>query len=156
MLDNLDAQAAALESLFKGQQLTSTEVFTFDYEPSANADNGARQLLCRFSRRLGLVDADDLSGEPVWIAIRPVGNLPATQDDPEAAKRKAKMEQGLYVNQPARCAVTITMANQTLVNTDVAVAQMGTTEVLSDALFNKKLETSVRLHQHTGSVKEIK
>ena len=156
MLDNLDAQTAALESLFKGQQLTSTEVFTFDYEPSTATDNGARQLLCRFSRRLGLVDADDLSGEPVWISVRPLGNLPATQDDPDAAKRKAKMEQGLYVNQPARCAVAITMAEQTLVNTDVAVAQMGTTEVLSDALFNKKLETTVRLHQHTGSVKEIK
>lgn len=154
MLDNLDQQASALESLFKGQDLTSTEVITFDYEPST--DVSARQLLCRFSQRLGVVDTDDLSGEPLWIALTPLGNLPAAIDDPDAAKRKAKMEQGLYVNQPARYTATITMGGQTLLTTDVAIAQAGTTELLSDALFNKKMETAVRIHQHTGSVKDIK
>jgi len=158
MLDNLDAQATALESLFKGQQLTSTEVLTFDYEPQtdANLESGARQLLCRFSQKLGLVDNDDLSGEPLWIAIRPLGNLPAPQEDPDVAKRKSKMEQGLFVNQPARVNVTIDMADRTILTTELPVAQMGTTEVLSEALFNKKMETSVRLYQHTGSVRDIK
>ena len=155
MLDNIDKQLYALESLFKGQALTSTEVLSFDFEPSQESD-GEKQLLCRFSRKLGLVAADDLSGEPVWISVKPVGSMPAITSDAEAAKKKAKMEQGLYVNQPRRAQVTIFMAQQTLLTTEVPVAQFGTTEVLSDALFNKKLETSVTLHQHTGSVKEIK
>ena len=155
MLDNLDKQLHALETLFKGQTLTSTEVLSFDFEPTLEG-TGEKQLLCRFSRKLGLVAADDLSGEPIWITVKPVGSMPAVVNDAETAKKKAKMEQGLYVNQPRRAQITIFTAQQTLLTTELPVAQYGTTEVLSDALFNKKLETSVTLHQHTGSVKEIK
>ena len=156
MLDNIDKQSAALESLFKGQTLTSTEVLSFDYEPSANPEEGAeRHLLCRFSRKMGLVAPDDLSGEPIWITVKPQGSLPAAMADAEAAKRKAKLEQGLYVNQPRRAQVTIFTATQTLLTAEFPIAQLGTVEVLSDALFNKKLETKVTLHQHTGSVKQV-
>jgi len=156
MLDNIDQQRAALESLFKGQELTSTEVLSFDYEPSANPEECAeRHLLCRFSRKLGLVATDDLSGEPIWITVKAQGSLPPIENDAEAAKKKAKLEQGLYVNQPRRAQVTIFTATQTLLTAEVPVAQLGTVEVLSDALFNKKLDTKVTLHQHTGSVKQV-
>lgn len=156
MLDNLDAQAAALEALFKGQTLTSTEVQAIDFEPSGSTEQlGRRQLLCRFSRRLGLVDADDLSGQPIWITIKPLGNLPATADNADTAKKKAKIEQGLWVNQPARVQVIIEFEGEQLTSAEVPVCQLGTTEVLSDALFNKKLDTRVTLYQHTGSVKAV-
>ncbi len=156
MLDNIDQQRTALESLFKGQELTSTEVLSFDYEPSANPEECAeRHLLCRFSRKLGLVATDDLSGDPIWITVKAQGSLPPIENDAEAAKKKAKLEQGLYVNQPRRAQVTIFTATQTLLTAEVPVAQLGTVEVLSDALFNKKLDTKVTLHQHTGSVKQV-
>ncbi len=156
MLDNIDQQRTALESLFKGQELTSTEVLSFDYEPSANPEECAeRHLLCRFSRKLGLVATDDLSGEPIWITVKAQGSLPPIETDAEAAKKKAKLEQGLYVNQPRRAQVTIFTATQTLLTAEVPVAQLGTVEVLSDALFNKKLDTKVTLHQLTGSVKQV-
>lgn len=156
MLDNLDQQIAALETLFKGQMLTSTEVLSFDFEPGTDIDeNGTKQMLCRFSRRLGLVDTDDLSGEPLWITIKPVGTFPASSDNEAVAKKKAKMEQGLYVNQPRRAQVTIVSAAQTLLTTEVPIAQLGTTEILSSVLFNKKMETRVTIHQQTGSVREI-
>lgn len=157
MLDNIDQQLYALESLFKGQQITSTEVMSFDYEPVVDdgLDDNNRQMLCRFSQRLGLVDADDLSGEPLWLTIKPVGSLPQAVDDPAVAKKKAKMEQGVYVNQPQRAQLVISSASQTLLTTEIPVCQLGTTEILSDALFNKKMETRVTLYQHTGSVKSI-
>ncbi len=163
MLDNLDQQLFALESLFKGQTLTSTEVMSFDYEPTpAQATPEGeevpavqRQLLCRFSRRLGLVAADDLSGEPIWITITPTGNLPQSTDDPEADKRKQKMEQGVWVNVPATAKVTIATAQQDLLTAEVPICQLGTTEVLSDALFNKRTDTHVTIHQQTGNVKRL-
>ena len=152
MLENLDQQAMGLETLFKGQRLTSTEVMSFDYEPASTLeDGGTRHLLCRFSRWLGLVDSDDLSGEPIWITVKPLNTLPATQ----AARKKVKMEQGLYVNQPQRVQVIISTDKQTLFKNDFPVAQLGTVEVLSDALFNKKMDTHVILYQHTGSVKSL-
>ncbi len=156
MLDNLDKQCAALESLFKGQQITSTEILTFDYEPPLSDDDAKKpQMLCRFSRKLGLVATDDLSGEPLWITIEPLGNIPATAADAEAAKKKSKMEQGVYVNQPRRAKVIISTSTQTLLTAEVLIAQMGTTEILSEDLFNKKMETRVTIHQHTGSVKQV-
>ena len=156
MLDNLDAQLFALESLFKGQTLTSTEVQAITFEPTSDpAQTGQRYMLCRYSRRLGLVDADDLSGEPLWITLKPLGNLPATETDADVAKKRAKMEQGLWVNQPATVQVVIEMGSETLLTTEVPICQLGTTEVLSDALFNKKLDTRVTLYQNTGSVKSV-
>ena len=158
MLDNLTAEIDALESLFKGQTLTSTEVMSFDYEPSADISLlGKSQLLCRFSRRLGLVDDDDLSGEPVWITIKPLGALPQPEPESDATKKrsKTKTEQGVYVNVPQRTQVTISTATQTLLTKEVYICQLGVTEVLSDALFNKKMQTRVTLHQQTGNVKDI-
>jgi len=156
MLDNLDQQLYALESLFKGETLTSTEVLTFDYEPSAlEEDRGERKILCRFSKRLGLVAEDDLSGEPIWITITPTGNIPQATDNPEANRKKQKMEQGVWVNVPATARITISTAEQTLLTTDFPICQLGTTEVLSDVLFNRHTDTHVLIHQHTGNVKRL-
>lgn len=154
MLDNLDQQLYALESLFKGQTLTSTEVLTFDFEP--NSEEGEqRELLCRFSRRLGLVAPDDLSGEPLWITITPTGNLPQRTDNPDTEKRKQKMDQGIWVNVPSTAKVCISTAQQDLISAEVPICQLGTTEILSDALFNKRADTRVTIHQHTGNVKRL-
>ena len=164
MLDNIDQQLYALESLFKGQTLTSTEVLNFDFEPqiptgadenSAATDATQRHLLCRFSRRLGLVASDDLSGEPIWITITPTGNLPQRTNDPDTDKKKQKMEQGVYVNVPATAKVTISTSQQTLLTAEVPICQFGTTEVLSEDLFNKHLDTHVTIHQNTGNVKRL-
>ena len=157
MLDQLDAQANGLETLFKGQTLTSTEVTSFDYEPAPTLEaEGEKQLLCRFSRRLGLVDRDDLSGEPVWISMRQTSNLPTQLENAETAKKKGKIEQGVYYNVPARVQVTIYTAERTLWSGDVMMPQYGTVEILSDALFNKKLDTQVIFDQNTGMYKSLK
>lgn len=179
MLDGLAEQLYALESLFKGQTLTSTEVFSFDYdptsllkperEPSAEADASpeallsqprpmateGRGLLCRFSKRLGLVDADDLSGDPVWIDLKLTGNLPASELDADVQRKQAKMEKGVWVNQPARAQVIVSNPEGQLCQLDAILPQFGTTEVLSSVLFDKKPETRVTFHQHTGSVKNL-
>lgn len=173
MLDGLAEQLHALESMFKGQTLTSTEVFSFDYDPSPvllqeagepDAESGiahttlaaeGRALLCRFSKRLGLVEADDLSGEPVWIDLRLLGNLPEPKPDIDVQRKQAKMEKGVWVNQPARTLVTVGTSTGELARLETMIPQFGTVEVLSDALFNKKPETRVTFYQHTGGVKQL-
>lgn len=155
MLDNLDHQLAALEALFKGQTRTSTEVLTLDYVPTSEDLGTGSCLIGRFSRRLGLVDADDLSGEPLWLDLRPVGSLPAIVEDADTDRKKAKMESGIRVNQPARVKTRLALADKELVTSELAFGQFGTVEVLSDVLFNKKLDTHVVLFQQTGSVRQI-
>ena len=156
MLEGLERQENALLALFRGQRLTSTEVFTFDFDPAADTTALDKpQLLCRFSRRLGLVATDDLSGEPVWITIKSLHNLPQTLNEADGAKKKARSEQGVYVNLPLRTRIDVFTATKSLATLDVPIAQWGTVEVLSEALFNKLSDTRVRIHQHTGSVREI-
>lgn len=152
MLDQLDEQAKALEQLFVGTTQTSTEVFSLNYIPTQETD---KDILFRFSTALGVVEKDDLSGAPVYISIHNTGNLPARTEDPEADKKKAKMEKGIYVNVPAREAVTVFDAKNSYAKGEYEFGQFGYTEILSDILFNKSITTRVTLHQSNGAIKKL-
>ena len=152
MLTQLDTQALALEQLFSGHSETSTEVFSFTYLPTQETE---RDILFRFSQLAGVVDKDDLSGQPIYISIKNAGNLPAKQEDPEAAKKKAKLTQGIYYNVPAREKITVFDVNQTLMEAEYNMGQFGYTEILSNILFDKKTTTRVTFFQDNGAVKKL-
>ena len=152
MLTQLDTQTQALEQLFAGHTETSTEVFSFNYVPQQETE---RDVLFRFSQFSGVVDRDDLSGQPIYISIQDMGNLPPKQEDYEALKKKAKMVQGIYYNVPAREAITIFDINQTLLKAECNMGQFGYTEILSDILFNKKTTTRVTFYQDNGAIKKL-
>ena len=151
MLDQLALQADALESLFKGTTQTSTHVFSLNVTPESEGEH----LIFRFSRLLGLVDADDLSGRPIYLSITNQGNLPQPVEDEVVAKKKEKMEKGIYYNVPAREAVTIHDDQQTYAKGEYSMGQFGIVELLSDALFNKNVTTRVSFFQQTGGVEKI-
>ena len=152
MLGQLDTQAQALESLFSGTRQTSTEVFSLVYLPTQETE---RDILFRFSQITGVVDKDDLSGQPIYISIKNTGSLPQKQDNPEADKKKAKMEKGIYYNVPAREAVTVFDLNKTYQQIECSMGQFGYTEILSDVLFDKKITTKVTFYQENGAVKKL-
>lgn len=152
MLDRLDEQARGLEQLFKGTEEVSTQVFTIDYVPTEETEHA---LLCRFSTFLGLVDADNLAGEPLYISIKSKGNLPAAVENEAVTKKKEKMEKGVFYNMPAQCTISVFDAKHTFATVDTPIAQLGTTEVLSEDLFNKKPLTRVYFYQHSGAIKRL-
>lgn len=152
MLEQLDTQDKALEQLFTGTVQTSTEVFSLNYLPTQETE---RDILFRFSQFSGVVDKDDLSGQPVYISIKNTGNLPARQDNPETDKKKAKMERGIYYNVPARESISIFDINQTWLQAECSMGQFGYTEILSDVLFDKKTATKVLFHQENGGIKKL-
>ena len=152
MLSQLETQATALEQLFSGHTETSTEVFSFVYLPTQETE---RDILFRFSQLAGVVDKDDLSGQPIYISIKNTGNLPAKQESLETTKKKAKLTQGIYYNVPAREAVTIFDVNQTLMQAEYSMGQFGYTEILSNLLFDKKTTTRVTFYQDNGAVKKL-
>ena len=152
MLDQLDKQAAVLESLFRGTQQTGTEVFTLTYVPTKETE---REILFRFSSRLGLVDTDDLAGEPVYVSVKRMESLPETVPNEQTAKKKEKMEKGVYYNVPARMKLTIADLQKKYVETEMPMGQFGTVEILSNTLFDKKTTTRVTFFQSTGGAKDI-
>lgn len=152
MLEQLDKQANALESLFRGTTQTSTEVFSFIYDPAKEVEG---ETLFRFSRKLGAVDADDLAGDPVYISVKCMESLPAIQQNEQTTKKKEKLERGVYYNVPMRTKLTIYDAKKKFAELELPMGQFGTVEILSNQLFDKKMQTKATFFQSTGGVKDI-
>lgn len=148
MLNNLATQETALTQLFLGTTVRDTMAYRLEYCPTGEVK---RDVLARFSKHLGLLDADDLSGAPLYISITDLHTLPAEQIDP---KGKKKIEDGLVVNIPSRAHIVIEDADQRIqpYSIDVPMAQLGRTDVLSNELFGKKIITTLLLSPTTGAV----
>ncbi|MBO4549442.1 MAG: DUF4831 family protein, partial [Bacteroidaceae bacterium] len=152
MLDQLDKQASVLESLFSGSKQTDTEVFSFFYDPIEETDH---EVLFRFSEKLGVLDFENLAGEPVIISVKAMEAIPTAVPNEETAKKRAKMEHGVYYNIPVRTKIKVTYDGQEFVNMETPMAQFGIVEILSNALFDKKTTTQVTFFQATGGTKDI-
>ena len=112
-----------------------------------------KDILFRFSSEFGLVNSDDLSGEPVYISIFDRKTLPAEQIDPK--QKKLNAEAVRYVV-PSTVDVNIFDSNKNKFATlTTPMAQFGRVEFLSSELFNKHITTQVTFNTITGSLKKI-
>lgn len=151
MIKNLEEQEAGLSQLFLGHTLTETHAFTFYVDPTADMD---KHILFRFSQHLGVVDADDLSGVPVYLNIKDQHTVPAPTAEENAKKKVVKLE-GVQYNLPSKAKVEVFTAQQKYVDAEVAFGQFGNVETLSSVLFNKRTETKVVFFDQTGGIKSI-
>jgi hypothetical protein len=147
MLNNLNTKENALTQLFTGTIVkdTTENVISIDLDRTVS-----HQVLFRFSKKIGLTDADDVAGLPYYINVEDQHSVPPV--DVEAAKKLKKPEKGVYVNVPGKVNITITSDNQAITSGVFSAAQFGNTEVLSDKLFNKKYTTHVTLDPTTGGL----
>ena len=148
MLNQLEQQDRALTSLFAGTTIKDTTEQVITIVPVKEAD---RHLLFRFSKKLGIVEEDDLAGEPYYIKIANLHAVPM----PEGDTKKKKQEPGIYINVPGKMKVTIFDAVEPLVSTELPAAQFGNVELLSGALFNKRYATHLWLNPVTGAVDRL-
>ena len=153
MLRNLDTQEQSLTTLFTGIVVKDTTWTTIDYLPVKEGED----VLFRFSKRLGLVDADDYAGTPYYIEVADehsvVPAAPATED--EKKKKEDKNDIGLRVNQPSKMKITVVCDQQPVGTFEAVAPQFGTVESLSGELFGKKQSTRLVLDPLGGSVKKI-
>ena len=150
MLSQLDQQDRTMTSLFTGTTVNDTTEYTITIVPDKDIN---RQILFRFSQKLGLTDHDDLAGTPYYITIEDLKTVPAPE--PVDPKKKSKQVPGIYVNIPGRLRSTISDAKETLVTTEFPAGQFGNVELLSGALFNKRYTTHLWLHPLSGAVEKL-
>lgn len=150
ILKNLDEQEAALISMFEGT--TETEQRTLAVRLTPGDKDQTKQILFRFSRLLGVVDADDLSGAPIYYDIENLTNLP--QPD-EKSLKKAKRPQGVVYNLPGKALLRIYQNSEVLYEEEIPVAQYGQTDVLANELFNKGVDTKITFDPATGGIRKI-
>ena len=148
VLDELDRQEKALTQLFAGCVDTVWTKHTYELVPEEDID---RDIMFRFSKKLGFVDADDLAGEPYSLTVK---NRHTVVVPAEEAKGKRKIT-GLVYNMPSMASVKIETMNGSLYDKELPFAQMGTIDMLSPTLFNKGANTKLVLNAATGGIVQI-
>ena len=83
MLDNLDEQEQAMMQMFAGTTDRTEKSFTIRIKPEAGMKE---KVAFRFSKKLGMLDADNLSGEPYYISIINQETLPPV--DPKGKEKR--------------------------------------------------------------------
>lgn len=150
MLASLAVQEDALLQLFRGTQTVEKHVFTLDYYPQKNVD---KEILFRFSKYLGMVDADNLAGEPVYITVKDMQTLP--EEAAVEARSSKKQANDLCYIVPSTVQVSLFNSKSILASEKVPMAQFGRVEHLGGDLFNKRYTTHVLLSPSTGGIVKI-
>ena len=151
MLQQLETQEQALLQLFSGWTESETRTIQLVYSPNNQTE---KDVLFRFSKEYGIVDKDDLSGDPIYIDIEDLQTVPTRVEDTTAKKPKDEQNAVRY-NVPSSVAVEIYDANQSYASLTTPMGQFGHVEVLSNNLFNKHYTTRVTFYQATGGIKKL-
>ena len=149
-LAQLDEQEQALISLFSGTAERIEEVYEITLIPE---DELKKEVLFRFSEKLGIIDPDNLAGTPIYIDLTKTSG--PTELDPKEAARREKMK-GVFYNVPGTGSYTVTMNGKTLLKGQTPVVQFGVKEVLAPRLFeDKKAPVRITFYPETGAIKQI-
>ena len=155
VMNQINMQEKALAELFSGSMVTESFSSSISYVPDLN--NIENKILFRFSEKLGMVDADDLSGEPVYLTLKNKNPQPQVElNDKQLRELQKKFADGLVYNIPSKGSLSVTFRNQTLVNKEIDVVQFGSQDVLVKRMFdNKKQPIKVIFYPELGAIKQI-
>lgn len=148
-LDNLSAQEAALTAMFVGTEKKYTSVSTITFEP--DSESISNELFARLSPIDGVVDANDLSGAPIYISldILEQGEMPLN----ERGEPKTFPKGGFAYNIPGRANISLSFEGRQIASQAIYLAQLGVTFGLDPKLFSDKKEPSkLLLDPNTGSI----
>lgn len=150
MLDNLQLQDRVLTEMFKGKTEKNTTTVRIRITPKEMKD----YVAFRFSHQLGLLDKDDLAGEPYYLSITNL-QTPSIPPETEDDKKKSKELEGIAYNVPGRAHITLQQDNHTLLEAELPVTQFGTREYLAPVLFNKNSIIKVLFDTTTGGLIKV-
>lgn len=150
MMESLNQQEKALLQVFEGTTTCDTTEVTLTYLPQREG----RELLFRFSKKLGMVDNDDMAGEPFYIQIADLHSRPVNNTVAEGKVNKD--DANIFINLPGRIKATIAEGNDERASLELYAAQFGTTERLDTELFGRKLYTTLVYNPVTGNLESQK
>ena len=154
MLESLSAQETALLTLFNGTSETEDVTFTINVTPDESI---SKQILFRFSSKLGVLPIDNLAGEPVWIDITDRKMAEGYSVDAKSKKTTSSKKEApfLYYRIPGRASINIYNNRTSFLEKDIQIAQFGKVEVVSSTIMGKNADTKITFDTTTGNVKGI-
>lgn len=141
MLEGLNQQEKELTELFTGSVTTEITHFQLTYAPEKSDDE---EVLFRISTKRGLVDKDDLGGEPYYIYVN-AEKLKLADPDP-----KAKVEvTGIYTVLPALTTVKVGNGIDVMLNKKLFIPQLGILIPIPEKVF-KSSQIKAGVDRNTG------
>lgn len=150
VLQKLNEQEQALLIPFTGTTIKEEKQIIIRITPDEEINN---KIAFRFSKRFGVVDANDLSGEPYYLTIKNQNTV--TVDELINIKNKKEKVEGVVYNVPGKAEITLKNNSKTLFDGYLPVTQFGNTEVLGDVLFNKNSTIKIEFDYNSGAILHI-
>ena len=152
MMQQLDEQENRLTVMFTGTKQTQRKTVVIrGWIPEDACEN---DVVARVSEKDGLVDKDNLSGEPIYISLKNVKRAIYPLDS--KGLPFVLPENSLIYNLPGEAQMSLTYQGDLLFTKKVDLTQFGVKFGLAPKLFvDKKLQTYMILHPKTGAIKEI-
>lgn len=153
MLASLAHQEQTMTEAFVGTVQTETQVKKFTFTPSGDK-NSDRQVLLRLSDFAGFVDADDYSGDPIYISVDVTrrGQMPVNEKGDE---KKIPKDAVVY-NIPGAAKVKLSTMTKTLFEQEMDFSQFGTKFGLNPSIFSAKKDPSYAIFDPiTGALVEV-
>jgi hypothetical protein len=153
MLESLTAQETALLTLFSGTTETEEITFSINVTPDAPLN---KQILFRFSGKLGVLPVDNLAGEPVWIDITDRKMMDGYSEPSKIQANKYKKDTPfLYYRIPGRASVRVYNNRTEFLEQDIRVAQFGNIEMVPTTIMGKNADAKITFDITTGNIKGI-
>jgi len=150
ILEQLENQEKALVELFAGSSGRSVSTISMSVEPNADME---KEVIFRFSKYLGVVSNDDLSGAPVYINLK---KIDLVEPIDYSKKKEKSLDKGIFYNIPGQGVVEVYYGTNQICKTTLNITQFGTTQVLASPIFeDKKAPVKVYFYPETGGIKKI-
>ena len=150
MLNSLSQQESSLMAAFTGISRTEEVTRKFTYTPELEG----KTVLFRMSDFAGFVEADDYSGDPVYISVKITneGKLPV---DAKGEEKKLPKDAVIY-NVPGTALISLSTLGRNLYEKEMEFSQMGVKFGLAPTLFTvKKTRSYAVFNPATGGLIEI-
>ena len=150
ILNNLEVQEKIWTELFIGNSQVVKQSKQISIAPETEMSN---EILFRFSKYLGVVDVNDLSGIPIYVNLKNLKTVEIPATDP---KKKAKEPESIVYNVPGKAEIEIYNGLKKIYSATVNVTQFGTTQILANSLFeDRRAPIQVQFYPTTGGIKSI-
>ena len=152
VLDELDKREAALVALFVGTTNVQQHTHTYHITPAKDV---TKQVIGRFSQYDGIVAADNLSGEPIYLTIKGHRQALLPMQVEATTKKKTVVSSPLYYNLPGSADIQLDWAGTTITQVTYPVAQYGIAIPLANSLFTSKKLPAIYFNIATGNILSI-
>lgn len=150
VLDELNRQEQALVELFVGRRVVTPCKHIIHYEPKESV---SKEVVCRLSQHTGIVDSQDLSGEPIHLSLE--AHKQSMRPNMDMGGKPSTLSQLVY-NLPGHATLTIEYKGKTYVQGVWQVAQYGVAVPMAQEWFIGRNTPSIVLNPETGNVLVIK